>query len=257
MNFVIIFTASEALTANRNIKMIKNENNLLSLSSNLSSSGNSKKCSDGDLILLGMVDLIRSGIQKQRVFQILKTVKSDIFNILKINIQYEFIPNNTQSKRNAMTKMRIKVDNETSDDLWIEKEKEKEKLKSEFLYSEKVDFSILLPDSTVFISATPRYGFEVKSVIMTAGSSLASSSSTSSSSLKEGLYSNDQCESPSSSSSSSLLQYGTRSRHQGGSLSGFTFTKCDSLYHPMNARFDSPRHLSQFLSSMALGAYLR
>ena len=253
MNFFIIFTASEALTANRNIKMIKNENNLTSLSSNLSSSGNSRKCSDGELILLGMVDLIRSGIQKQRVFQILKTVKSDIFNILKINIQYEFIPNNTQSKRNAMTKIRIKVDNETSDDLWIEKEKEK--LKSEFLYSEKVDFSILLPDSTVFISATPRYGFEVKSVIMTAGSSLASSSSTSSSSLKEGLHSNDQCVSPSS--SSSLLQYGTRSRHQGGSLSGFTFTKCDSLYHPMNARFDSPRHLSQFLSSMALGAYLR
>ena len=256
MNFFIIFTASEALTANRNIRMIKNENNLLSLSSNLSSSGNNRKCFDGDLILLGMVDLIRSGIQKQRVFQILKTVKSDIFNILKINIQYEFIPNNTQSKRNAMTKIRIKVENETSDDLWIEIEKEKEKLKSEFLYSEKVDFSILLPDSTVFISATPRYGFDVKSVIMTAGSSLASSSSTSSSSLKEGLYSNDQCESPSS-SSSSLLQYGTRSRHQGGSLSGFTFTKCDSLYHPMNARFDSPRHLSQFLSSMALGAYLR
>ena len=260
ITFTIIFTAGEALTTNRNLKIVKNENILLSLSSNLPASGDRRMSSGGDLILLGMVDLIRSGIQKRRVLRILKNVKSEISEILKMNIQYQFIPIDIQSKKSILTKNGSNVENVTSDVSW----KEKEKLKSEFLYSEKVDFSVFLPDCLVQICATPRYGFEVKSVITNTESTFASTSSTSSPSVKECSSRNHRCESPplSSSSSSSLVQCNSRSsssssssKHHGSSLSGFT--KCDSLFHPMNARFDNPHHLSQFLFSVALGAYLR
>ena len=223
-----------------NINIIGNNNN----------NNNNRISSSAGHILLGLIDVIRSGLQKQRVFRALKIIKNDIYNRFKINIHYNLVPSYVKKDEKDFIKKEgkeIQTDISNTD-----RSEERKKLKREFLFSDQIDFYFLLPDCSIFISATPRYGFEVKSVVSTAAN-ISTSSDSFSTFLSSEEYRNIKMlyqSSSSSSSSSSSTIYTQRS-------SSNRYSGCDSLFHPVCVRLDSPCHLSELLSSIAIGSYLR
>ena len=239
-----------------NINIIGNNNN----------NNNNRISSSAGHILLGLIDVIRSGLQKQRVFRALKIIKNDIYNRFKINIHYNLVPSYVKKDEKDFIKKEgkeIQTDISNTD-----RSEERKKLKREFLFSDQIDFYFLLPDCSIFISATPRYGFEVKSVVSRAAN-ISTSSDSFSTFLSSEEYRNIKIlyqSSSSSSSSSSSLALSSLPSSSSSSSSSTIYTQrsssnrysgCDSLFHPVCVRLDSPCHLSELLSSIAIGSYLR
>lgn len=300
-------------------------------------------------ILLGLLDVIRCGIQKYRVFRVLKSLKRNACTDLKVSIRYDYFPSKLKKKKKFSSplldedigsdnhakrseKMGGKnVDNdskidgklstikkmeedekqeeeqegkeekerkeekegetasdsgvvpshtdsekgktveikeetkevkEVKDEKTIIEDKRMELLKSkrerddnirsmrkdfmtEFLLSEKAEFFVTFPDCCLLISATSRYGFQLKSVVSAEASDQFPSFMDHYDKNKglgsiNGLDADEKIKTETSKDSLTCFP-----RH------------CDTLYHPISVRLDRTQELVRSLDSLVMGSCLR
>jgi hypothetical protein len=303
-------------------------------------------------ILLGLLDVIRCGLQKYRVFRVLKSLKQNVCTDLNVSVRYDYFPSKmkkkilntlqngdiengscdtsnemkcgsddnhrndsdgkkmikveteireekegkendedkkgkeekedisgddkiapntdlekdktTEMKEGAEVAMKEEVKDEVKDGktntiiedvktklLKAKKEKEekirtvKKDFMTEFLLSETVDFFITLPDCCLLISATSRYGFQLKSVISNEAfdrfpSFMEHYNNNNNEGVADALKTDKMNEIKTTIENSKYSQ-----RH------------CDSLYHPMSVRLDRTQELVRSLDCLVMGSCVR
>lgn len=301
-------------------------------------------------ILLGLLDVIRCGIQKYRVFRILKSLKQNVCTDLNVNVRYDYFPSKMKKKisstlkngdienesrdasnevngesddndrkdsdRKKMIKIETgikeekegkendedkkgkeeKEDNSGDDKIASNNDLEKDKttemkegtevavkeeikeevqdektntiiedLKSkllkakkekeekirtvkkdfmtEFLLSETAEFFVKLPDCCLLISATSRYGFQLKSVI-------SSEAIDRFPSFMEHYNNNDEV--ADALNTDKMNEIDTTIRN-----SKYSRRHCDSLFHPMSVRLDRTQELVRSLDCLVMGSCVR
>ena len=315
-------------------------------------------------ILLGLLDVIRCGIQRYSVFRILKTMEENICDFLNLEMKYDYFPakieekksekvNKTETQANTTMKIRTEIKSEPKSDAEetneeeddkeekdneheneneknvkkvmsstvdekvmikeeiqneeemknneennrkkiselekiekIEKEKDLQIIREkrtiflkEFLSSDKAVFLVTLPDSFLLITASPRYGFELKSVVCNeepnpfshflqiqngnyndnnTGDSNKNSNSNSNSNSRniksESIAIVTEIEKSGDASSST---HKTTKKNDTKHTTPCKYRPCESLFHPMSARVDLTQQLVRSLKSVILGSHLR
>jgi hypothetical protein len=283
-------------------------------------------------ILLGLLDVIRCGIQKYRVCRILKAVESDICDYLKVEMNYDYFPtkiaeeksekeikteiqespnvkikteiksesnsnskvnywkeendsekgeNGNEKEENAKMEVSSTVDekfvikeeignedekkNKDENDRKIKEKIEKEKeiqiirekrsiFLKEFLSSDRAEFLVTLPDSYLLITASPRYGFELNSVVCNEEPNPFSHFIQIQNENKNKIkYKSESFESGDASSST----HKTVKRNETNQTPPSKYRPCESLFHPMSVRVDLTQQLVRSLKSVVLGSHLR
>lgn len=300
-------------------------------------------------ILLGLLDVIRCGLQKYRVFRVLKSLKQNVCTDLKVNVRYDYFPSKMRKKISStlqngdtenesydasievngksddnekkgcdskkVIKLEIGIKEEikgkendedekgkgekeaTSSDEKIEhktdgdkhittkmkegaevemkeeikevqnkktsiiiedfktkllkaKKGEVEKIRTakkdfmtEFLLSETAEFFVTLPDCCLLISATSRYGFQLKSVISNEVIDKFPSY------LEHYSNSDGVTDSMATDEMNEIKSTAENSKH--------SQSHCDSLYHPMSVRLDRTQELERSLDCLVMGSCLR
>lgn len=299
-------------------------------------------------ILLGLLDVIRCGIQRYRVCKILKSMESEICDYLKVDMTYDYFPTKFEDKKSeevvkteiqAIPNVKIKTeiksesksdsegknetededkndndnDNDKSDDneneekviklvngtvgekvvvkneICNEEEKkikeeidriELEKIKKiemekelqivrekksiflkEFLSSDRAVFLVTLPDSYLLITASPRYGFEIKSVVCNEEPNPFSHfiQIQDANGKKNRIRSESvaQAAAGDRSTETSNNTHTTATRNDSKHTPPCMYHPCESLFHPMSVRVDLTQQLVRSLKSVVLGSYLR
>ena len=296
-------------------------------------------------ILLGLLDVIRCGLQKYRVFCILKSLKQDVCTDLNVSVRYDYFPSkmkkkisntlqngeidnesrdtshevngesddngrkkmikietgikeekegkeigedkmgkeekeaisgddnsapNTDLEKDKMTEMmqgteavvKEEVKEEVKDEktntiiedvkkklLKAKKEKEekirtvKKDFMNEFLLSETAEFFVTLPDCCLLISATSRYGFQLKSVIFSEAVDRFPSFMEHHNN-NEGVA--DVLKTVKMNETETILGSSKHAQRH-----------CDSLYHPMSVRLDRTQELVRSLDCLVMGSCVR
>ena len=114
---------------------------------------------------------------------------------------------------------------------------------TEFLLSETAEFFVTLPDCCLLISATSRYGFQLKSVILNEASHQFQSYM-------------DHCEKSEGSIDELDADENIKMKIVKGAVKYFP-RYCDTLYHPMSIRLDRTQELVRSLDSLVMGSCLR
>ena len=296
-------------------------------------------------ILLGLLDVIRCGLQKYRVIRILKSLERNVCTDLKVFLRYDYFPskltktsrslhdvdaeigttshqtegkrddngiklncnykivqgdrleskeikeeedkkekmeneekeetkmkegevissnNNVVSNTNIKEKMTVKIEKDMKEEEekmnLIMKEEKIKRLKSkkmkednirimkkdfmtEFLSSETAEFFVTLPDCCLLISATSRYGFQLKSVIYNEASEQFPSF------MDYYSKNNGLVDGPSPAKENQTETSIELSKHSA--------RHCDTLYHPMSVRLSRTQELVRSLDSLVMGSCLR
>lgn len=302
-------------------------------------------------ILLGLLDIIRCGLQKYRVIRVLKSLERNVCTDLKVFIRYDYFPSKLTKKssgslhdEDTVNEIHLQIegkgdDNDTNlngkekpihgDRLgkgeikeevdkkgkMSEEEKEEEKVEgkevkvgevinindntisntkikeevtvktkkemkeedevrknpiikdekikllksreakdnnirilkkdfmTEFLSSETAEFFVILPDCCLLISATSKYGFQLKSAIYSEASEQFPSFMghySKNDGILNGLYPAKENQTE---TSTELFKHSAR--------------HCDTLYHPMSVRLSLTQELVRSLDSLIMGSCLR
>ena len=292
-------------------------------------------------ILLGLLDVIRCGLQKYRVYRILKSLKQNVCTDLNVSVRYDYFPSkmkneisstlkngdiekesrgtsnevngesdendknycdrkkmikvetgikeekegkendedkkgkeekeaipgddkiapNNDLEKDKTTEMKegteVEIKEEVNEELKDEKikllkaRKEKEEkirtvkkdLMTEFLLSETAEFFVTLPDCCLLISATSRYGFQLKSVI-------SSEAIDRFPSFMEHYNNNDGVADALKSDKMNEIKTTIEN-------SIYSQRHCDSLYHPMSVRLDRTQELVRSLDCLVMGSCVR
>jgi hypothetical protein len=156
-----------------------------------------------------------------------------------------------KNKEENDRKKREKIEKEKK--LQIVREKRSIFLKK-FLSSDRAEFLVTLPDSYILITASPRYGFELKSVVCNEEpnpfSHLIQIQEENNNKFKN---KSENVESGDVSSSAHKIATSNDTKH----TPPCKYRPCDSLFHPMSVRVDLTQQLVRSLKSVVLGSHLR